>query len=358
MPPSPARFKFQFRLSRLREQRVNKTRVGWILALAGILALNVSGTRLLRRHGGAIRYVRVSSLQKLSVPPVEAVPAIRAELGEAARRESGTDYDRAVRVLGWVVHKVKRVDSVPLMPPAQTFAHVSGGGGTLCGGMSILFSSGLSAAGVPSRIVGVQRNLYDGYDTHVTVEALIGGKWVLMDPTFNCSYKNAKGELLSAQEVHEALLAGRRAEVTPAPYPRGEYPAGNQPYATDVIQLYNNVFVEEGNSSWPWYSRIPVLQYWTGPKAYYEVGAGESASHLVFADQLYFVSMAFTGFTGAAWTLSLVHLYRGRKRVPTPQFRGMLEWMREFRSRAPAGGPRPAAAAPRAGGGRRPEDEG
>lgn len=236
-----------------------------------------------------MRPVQVASLQAVNVTYFSVPKIFLSRLSMAAGQSPG---QRARRALAWTVHQVRKVGPSPmkdpLQEPADLLSYVNSGGGALCSGMAVLFLNALSAVDVPARIVSLQRNAFDGNDSHVTVEVRMNGKWVVMDPTFNLSFADTHGELLSAQDIHVALLAGTSQNITPIHYAVGIYPARLETYGLNYLPLYNNVFVLDPGGD-RWLSRLPPFRYWLGPKLYYEKSPAESVSHLEFMQRLYFL---------------------------------------------------------------------
>jgi transglutaminase-like putative cysteine protease len=74
-----------------------------------------------------------------------------------------------------------------------------------CGGQARLLAGCLEAAGIPSRFLMVEG--------HCTTEALIDGRWRLLDAEFNGAFRRPDGGLYSALEVHERHRSGE-PEVT------------------------------------------------------------------------------------------------------------------------------------------------
>ena len=80
--------------------------------------------------------------------------------------------------------------------------------------MSLAFAWALNTAGVPARIVQMADQTYldlgpQKGNVHMTVEALIGGKWQISDPTFNVHFKCSTGaDNLSLEEAAQCVKDG------------------------------------------------------------------------------------------------------------------------------------------------------
>lgn len=81
--------------------------------------------------------------------------------------------------------------------------------GSICGAMQILYTDFLQAFGLKGRYVGLFANDIN-HNTHATVEVLLGGQWVVMDPTFNVSFIGTDGKRLS----YAAIQAGATFTVS------------------------------------------------------------------------------------------------------------------------------------------------
>lgn len=60
--------------------------------------------------------------------------------------------------------------------------------GHYCGGISYTYQDMLAAFGIKSRNIQLIASA-GGIDTHVSTEVFINGRWIVMDPTFNLSFR-------------------------------------------------------------------------------------------------------------------------------------------------------------------------
>ena len=73
---------------------------------------------------------------------------------------------------------------------------VNGRGSHLCQGLSFIYMTALRAFDIDSRYVGMFRTNFDAptpVRSHASVEALIGTKWIALDPTHNMTIRAADG---------------------------------------------------------------------------------------------------------------------------------------------------------------------
>jgi hypothetical protein len=99
-----------------------------------------------------------------------------------------------------------------------------GGGGQLCTGMAQLFHDVLIFLDIPTRRVLLQRNVFDVFDTHPTIEAFVGGKWRVYAPTFDIALKT-DGARIGAYEAQNMLLISKVANVQIEFFGDVRYPA-------------------------------------------------------------------------------------------------------------------------------------
>lgn len=100
-------------------------------------------------------------------------------------------------------------------PAAYYMALGSKQNGMKCGGASVAYAWALNAVGIPARTVQLAGEDFlagrDLYQTHVTVEVMIDGKWEISDPTFNVTIRcSDKDENLSVHGVRACLARGER----------------------------------------------------------------------------------------------------------------------------------------------------
>jgi hypothetical protein len=124
----------------------------------------------------------------------------------------------------------------------------------LCGDLSIFLNEVLNASGIKSRIVQLATDKFvkgeADLDTHVTVEAYLDGKWMIVDPTFNATLTCGQGTVfIDAKEAHDCVEAGK--ELVPH-YGETKLPGRlMSQYYVPVPTLYENyayqVKTDDGN---------------------------------------------------------------------------------------------------------------
>jgi hypothetical protein len=83
--------------------------------------------------------------------------------------------------------------------------------GLICGQASMALCALLHEMGYRARQVAFE------LAEHFATEVLVGTRWVLVDPDFDCMVRGADGELLDADGMVDALLLGQRASLTVEP---------------------------------------------------------------------------------------------------------------------------------------------
>lgn len=232
----------------------------------------------LRQYTLATRFVATASFDEVGLidGPGDAAQPLAADL-----RGEGP-----FELMERVMNRVHKIERPPDGGAADLWAHVQSGGGLSCGGMAALLHQTLRGNRIPSRVIQLQRHLADSSDTHVVVEALVGGKWVIFDPTFNVTYE-LDGRRLGAQEMAAAVRSGVITRVQPHFHGEVAYPARLETYYTDWRPLFNNVLLEQPARGGGFYRKLPPWRYWYGPVTYYLADAG-SAEHLELCNDVYF----------------------------------------------------------------------
>lgn len=178
--------------------------------------------------------------------------------------EKSVDLSKVLKILKTTMNEVGRIESGSPYEIEALRQHVHDGGGALCGGMSLLFSENLAAAGIESRIVSFRRDLEMLGDTHVSVEVPYEGGWIIADPTFHVLFEQ-DGELLGANDIRSAVEKG--LEVSPRFLGEVNYPARLESYYMDFRPLMDHVFINENS---PAILQLPPLTYFfAGTKSYF-----------------------------------------------------------------------------------------
>jgi hypothetical protein len=172
---------------------------------------------------------------------------------------------------------------------AKLLKAAESGKAIICTGMAILFRHVLHAVGIKSRSVLLRTNIFNANDNHETVEVLLDGKWIVMDPTFNISLTDSEGQLLSALEVKQLLIKGKHKNISIKFYGEVSYPIRVDNYYIDYLFFFNNIFIIHRSDSKLF--KVPPLSYWYGQKLYYEKLSQESISHVTFWEQIYLMAI-------------------------------------------------------------------
>lgn len=240
--------------------------------------LDVAAFLWLRHQTLASRFVAASTFDEIARPNIrfDAPQPLAADL-------QGND---PVQLMRRVMNRVHKVGRSPMGDAAALYAHAQSGGGLTCGGMAALLDHTLRANRIPSRIVQLKRHLLDRFDTHVVVEALTDGEWIVLDPTFNVTYE-IDGRRLGVEELAHGVRSGAIVQVQPHFHGQVAYPVRLNAYDTDWRPLFNNVLLAQPPGEPDLFRKLPPLRYWYGPVTYYLAGTG-STGHLELCDSLYF----------------------------------------------------------------------
>jgi hypothetical protein len=248
-----------------------------LATLAAPLALlDAYGLLLLRRHGATARLVAVQELDNIATRPGRPIDALRI---------TGATVPDHLGLLRTVMDSVREVAPEPSASAEQLYALAQQGHGLLCSGMATLYFAALTSNGVRARVVELSRDLFDAFDSHVTVEVWHEGRWVIFDPTFHVSFERS-GQLLGAQEIADSLLDGSAAAITPVFHGDVRYPSRLETYYMHWLPLFNNTFVRNDSSS-GLLARLPPWRYWYGPRLFFRQGPQNTHDNLRFYNRLY-----------------------------------------------------------------------
>ena len=80
--------------------------------------------------------------------------------------------------------------------------------GHICGGLALTLLQALWALDLPARYVGLFSATEGVIDSHATVDVLIDGQWVAVDPTFNITIRDEDGARLGWFDVASRAQSG------------------------------------------------------------------------------------------------------------------------------------------------------
>lgn len=89
--------------------------------------------------------------------------------------------------------------------------------GFICAGLAAVYATTLAAFDIPHRSVSMFAKVKPIGDNHVSVEVRRGDQWVAMDPTFNISFADHTGALLSWRDVAELCQTGQQPIIKYGP---------------------------------------------------------------------------------------------------------------------------------------------
>ncbi|MGB0721609.1 MAG: transglutaminase-like domain-containing protein, partial [Gammaproteobacteria bacterium] len=222
---------------------------------------------LLVRTGGSVRPLSVSDLDAVEAPPVRPLkPGGAHAVSLLETVGAGAELERAIAAMAWLLDKPRCVAdaAVEYRGPERTLAAYERGEGALCGELAATFRHVLATLGFASRLVQVQRNLFDRGDIHLLVEARIDGRWVLLDPTFNLLFRDPDGNPLGAQGVRERVFKQGHGAVFPEFLGEVSYPPRAEAYYLYPLGLFNHVFVRLPTTHA--LGRLPLLRQLWGPR--------------------------------------------------------------------------------------------
>lgn len=213
----------------------------------------------------------------------------RRELAPIVAKQSTTEA-KVLATLEWVMNQIPKVESRSAKSSWEMVEIGRAGGGLICGGMAQILKDALLAQGIPARSLTFQRNLFDLYDTHASVEAWVEGKWRLYDPTFHLTLK-AGDKRVGAFDAREWFIKGHGTPVELEFLGEVKYPARVDRYAVRYEILFNNTYVDLRRDMWI-LSNIPFVGPWLSRELVYSHSdPGLSVMAQDFYRFLYYVTL-------------------------------------------------------------------
>ena len=204
---------------------------------------------------------------------------------------SGDIDERAIAALKWTMNRVQRIGSTTGADPQKLLAVAEAGSGLGCAGMATIYSAVLSSIDIKNRTVSLSRNMLDAYDSHTIVEVCLeAGRWAVFDPTFNISFIDRDGGLMSAQDIKAQVFHEFGAGINVVFHGEVAYPARWDRYYLNIFKLFNNVFVNVPGTRRGIF-KLPPLRFWFGPRLYYLKLPYESTAHLDSLNRLYLLAV-------------------------------------------------------------------
>jgi len=210
----------------------------------------------------------------------------------------GSTEDKVLAVLKWLMNQVKHVENVRSGGSWEMVEMARSGRGFGCGSMAQIFHDALTAIDIPARRVLLQREVFDTYDSHVTVEAFVDAKWRIYDPTFHIVVVS-NGRRVGAIEAQALIRSGGFDAVRPEFLGEVQYPARFDQYPVRYKLLLDNVFVEMDRGSR--LGRVlPVAGMFYGPQWAYVPSDGRySTAPQEFYQRLLFITLVFFPLIGS-----------------------------------------------------------
>jgi Transglutaminase-like superfamily len=174
--------------------------VGLVCGLLGMLGQSMAQTRDLRSDMREVR--RIAEL---------VTPAVKSA-GISDLRRALLLRDQVYRASLFEVPGVPFTTSAEIIEIGEAYrkAILERDRSNLCNGKAILFMAALRSFGIKSRMVALYRDIQDAPTpafTHASVDVLIGGQWIALDPYFNLSFRAADGAYLGWTEVVKRVRA-------------------------------------------------------------------------------------------------------------------------------------------------------
>jgi hypothetical protein len=140
---------------------------------------------------------------------------------------SGTDFEKATRLLKWVHDLVPHDGSRPLPAKRDALTLIghaqSSGQGLNCRGLAILRNEALLSVGVKARYIELLPRDFSS-DSHVVTLAYLSetDQWVFLDPTYQAWFADGAGQYLDPAGLRHGLIEG----ILPRANPQINYNGG------------------------------------------------------------------------------------------------------------------------------------
>lgn len=214
----------------------------WVVSLA-VMLLTVFA---MRYATGLARIVPIGALESLDV--CNSHLTVESDRERFCREltpivdKLNSSEAKVLAILEWVMNQIPKVENRYARSSWRMVEIGRSGGGLICGGMAQLFKDALLTQGIPARVVSFQRNLFDLYDTHASVEAYVDSKWRLYDPTFHLSLK-AEGKRVGVFTARDWFIKGIGPRVELEFLGEVKYPARIDNYPIRYEAFFDNVYV-------------------------------------------------------------------------------------------------------------------
>lgn len=258
---------------------IKRIQIAVLISLIMVISIiDFYGILLLRNHGCWARPIAVNDLARINANYSYDPNVLESFANEFTCKDP-------VILLQQTMNSVNKIEKTDYSNAWEAYSIAKSGKGLLCDGMAEIYLATLTSNGIPSRMVVLRKNIFEIYDTHATVEVFKDNRWVIYDPTFNCSFEK-NGQLIGAQEISDSLYDGTAVSIKPVFYGEVKYPARLEEYYIDWLPLYNNVSVMD-NSSRCVLFKLPPLRYWKGSVEYYEQKTSFPSNHMEYTETIY-----------------------------------------------------------------------
>ena len=254
----------------MRDPAASRTAVVLLSSILSIVGIELVGIYVLATSGVAARCIPVSQFtiaDHSSLDSAGKFERFAAELKGRGFSSNDPSFEQVIEIQNFIGNSIARVGVYGGRERSYELYRKGVEGLPLaCGSMAVLLSDGLTALGYQTRMVRLHWSNFAWKDTHVAVEVLLEGDWILFDPTFNVSFES-HGQSLGVAGIRKRLLQNGPSSVTPRYHGDRTYPARLEKYKTDWRPLFGNVyFVGYGNRVW---GKWPPFRWWVGPRRYY-----------------------------------------------------------------------------------------
>ena len=224
-----------------------------------------------------------------------------------------SEEDKVLAILEWTMNQIPKVESRYLHDSWEMIETGRSGQGLICGGMAKVFLDALLSLDIPARSITLQRNLFDLYDVHASVEVWLNGKWRLFDPTFHIELRQNKARV-GVFDARNYFIRGIGQPVNIEFLGEVLYPVRIENYHLKYESHFNNVYVDMQRDI-GFLGKLPVVGRWLSRELVYsDHESGVSTMPQKFYQFLYYGTLVVAPVINLTlFVVILVLLYRKRE---------------------------------------------
>lgn len=150
---------------------------------------------------------------------------------------NGTTQEKAINLLAWLSKNVDHYGSYDNHVEQNSlallkYAYRKGEKSAInCKALAVVLCEMLLSQGIPARTIWLMPGNPQDFDNHVVAIAYIKERdqWIFLDPSYNAYFTNDTGNILSIEQIRNAMIAGETLNLNKDAHYNGKTLAGNDP---------------------------------------------------------------------------------------------------------------------------------